>query len=158
MLNELFDEILDSEKSFKEKVDRLRTCERTQLVNSPSGARVFTELLYITSDSPHCPCNLSTVTENIEKSQKELDAAKGELETLQGEMLVKSQRLSELKVDVCSQDVLVGVLREQERALRVEKEELEGQLATVNEEADKERSGLYYVHTTTMTWPVVTDL
>ena len=83
-----------------------------------------------------CPA----VTENIEKCQKEKDAALGELETLQGEVLVKSQRLSELKVGMCSQNVLVGVLQEQERALQAEKEELERQLAAVNEEADKERS------------------
>ena len=54
-------------------------------------------------------------------------------------MLVKSQRLSELKVDVCSHNVVVGVLREQERALQAEKEGLERQLAAVTEEADRER-------------------
>ena len=57
-------------------------------------------------------------------------------------MLVKSQRLSELKVDACSHNVVVGVLREQERALQAEKEGLERQLAAVTEEADRERFGV----------------
>lgn len=78
----------------------------------------------------------------MDKCQKELDAARVELEALQGEVLVKSQRLSELKVDVCSHNVVVGVLREQERALQAEKEGLERQLAAVSEEADRERFGV----------------
>ena len=68
------------------------------------------------------------------------------MEALQGEVLVKSQRLSELKVDVCSRTVAVGALREQEGALQAEKEELERQLAAVSEEADRERFGV------TWTW------
>lgn len=81
------------------------------------------------------------VTDDVEKCQKQLDAVGVELELLQGEMLVKSQRLSELKVEVCSHNAVLGVLREQERALQEEKEGLEVQLAAVGEEADRERLG-----------------
>ena len=66
-----------------------------------------------------------------------------EVEALQGEVLVKSQRLSELKVEVCSRSVAVGVLREQTETLQAEKEALERQVTVVSEEADRERSGLF---------------
>lgn len=68
------------------------------------------------------------------------------METLQGEVLVKSQRLSELKVDVCSHNVAVGALREQEGTLQAEKEELVRQLAAISEEVDRERFGLFTCH------------
>ena len=119
-LNELFDQILRSEQSFRERLDKLRERRLSQLAALD---------LHVMHTPAHSPCSY-TVSSKVQDLQLELKALREEVESTEGELVLKNQKLADAETEAKIMKVWHDVLSTQARELQLVEETSEKNLVS----------------------------
>ena len=123
-LNELFDQILRSEQSFRERLDKLRERRLSQL------AALDLHVMHTPAHMhAHPPCSY-TVSSKVQGLQLELKALREEVESTEGELVLKNQKLADAETEAKIMKVWHDVLSTQARELQLVEETSEKNLVS----------------------------